>query len=41
MAAAFREVGFKTNDIHMTDLISKKYSLNNLKGGCMWRIFIW
>ena len=32
MAAAFREVGFKTIDIHMTDLISKKYSLNNFKG---------
>ena len=32
MAAAFREVGFKTIDIHMTDLLSKKYSLNNFRG---------
>ena len=31
MAAAFREVGFKTIDIHMTDLY-QKYSLNNFKG---------
>ena len=32
MAAAFREVGFKTIDIHMTDLISKRHSLKNFKG---------
>jgi phosphoribosylformylglycinamidine synthase len=32
MAAAFREVGFKVIDVHMTDLITKKYSLNNFKG---------
>ena len=32
MAAAFREVGFKTIDIHMTDLISKRRSLKNFKG---------
>ena len=32
MAAAFNEVGFDCIDVHMTDLISKRYSLSDFEG---------